>query len=566
MKLAILSADLIHSKMRATKPGGHRDIQDLRENLRRDLERALDRLNYDPELGVSIETSQGDDIENRISAPTAESIANVSLAAAISVLVTNAEARSFRFACYTIDPDLEYQPRIKTYTDIFKSEHGRAHHLIIQQALISALTDPSVKEWLELVASVVDKVEFTGEASLGDWVHFYCRTDLDALPLFAEPRAARLAEKTYLRYRDESVPLLSSAALAEALARRYQRSPFRLSGMPMPVVTLWENTKRTVNPDEILGRIDTAVTREFTEAPHLGPSEYVEARDLIKTVYERGPKKNEDDVYRLGHLDTSGDKPLVHGAIGRYYDSILTQFAIGWELQKVLSERRAERKHLDTVGTLPLREAMEQGADPAMSGIGRCAAMSVLTLLVFRRQTGDLCCLIRRRSKSVGVYRGLLHVVPSGMFVAEEPAAQWSAELNVWRELLEEVYDEEEQQGSGYARLSDAIYGKQPIRFLKEAEASGRAQLSAVALSLDLLTLQTEICTVLFVDDPEFVLTRPMKINWEYDPERIQGAFAVPWSRIDDVMRDDVTKFGIVPGGAVTLALGREWVRNYIGL
>ena len=58
----------------------------------------------------------------------------------------------------------------------------------------------------------------------------------------------------------------------------------------------------------------------------------------------------------------------------------------------------------------------------------------------------------------------MLHVVPSGMFEAKNSHDPWLISLNVWRELLEEVYGEEEQQRTGTAEFPDYMMQKPTIK------------------------------------------------------------------------------------------------------
>jgi hypothetical protein len=141
----------------------------------------------------------------------------------------------------------------------------------------------------------------------------------------------------------------------------------------------------------------------------------------------------------------------------------------------------------------------------------------------------------------------------------------WSVKMNVWRELLEEILDEKEQQGTGEAEYEDYIVQKPPIASLIEMLKRGSAEFSVTALCCDLLNPRLEICTVLFVDDPAFGTMR-MKLNWEYEKLGPAGKFAFRWEKIDEVIESLGHSGEIAPGGAVCLGLGREWVRQRHGM
>jgi hypothetical protein len=377
-----------------------------------------------------------------------------------------------------------------------------------------------------------------------------------------------LAKKTYYHYRDISTSHLESHVLVQHLEDRYNCKALRIGDKVFPVTVIWKNVNRLIDPDRILGNLDFTDPVPFSDSPTLSRSEYEEARSFIRTKYELGSIKYEGVDYRMTRIEFSDDVPKLHGAFGLYYDNILTQYAIEWELKKaLLSHTRDPIDVLSKRNQLPLREAVEAQGNPLVGGHGRCAAITVSTLLVFKRPAGTFGSLIRRRSLNVGVSPGMLHVVPAGMFEASNTNDNWSIHMNVWRELLEEVYDETEQQGKEYAETSDHIMRIEPVRLLSEMLKDGSAEFSVTGIVCDLLNLRPEICTVLFIPDEAFAVVRPMRLNWEYEPEKRHGKFLVDWSRIDEVIETDgARKYGIVPSGAACLALGRQWVKQCHGI
>lgn len=376
------------------------------------------------------------------------------------------------------------------------------------------------------------------------------------------PRHRRLLERTYLKYRDEPFLFLNESELIDHLEKRYGCSAFKLGRRRVPATVLWENPDQLVTPNNVLGNLASAVPTPLTRSPIFDINDFKQARAFIKEKYESGPVKYEGLDYRMTQIDVS-NLPKVSGAFGWYYDNILTQYAMEWELTRAL--RRGTGSIADRLkyAQLPLREAIEKGRNPLVDGGGRCTAITVSTLLVFQREN-DYWYLLRRRSAAVGVSAGLLHVVPAGMFEAPNPDDPWSVEMNVWRELLEEVYNEKEQHGSGGAELPDSIRSKEPIKTLLRLLKGGEAEFAVTGICCDLLNLRPEICTVLFVKSREFCEVRRMKINWEYEPEGPSGKFARPWKTIDEVIGEEQDYF--VASGAVCLGLGRQWIRKRHGL
>jgi DNA-binding winged helix-turn-helix (wHTH) protein len=378
---------------------------------------------------------------------------------------------------------------------------------------------------------------------------------------------ALAAERTYYRYRDQPTPLMDSLALIRHLEERYRCRALSLGNRIIPATVLWKNAQRLIHPDLILGELDFTDPTPLTRSPTLSDDEYRIAREFIRKQYGSGRIRYEGCDYRMTHIKSSPQRPRMHGAFGLYYDNILTQYAIEWELKKALLHGGPSAIHkLSAPGTLPLREAIEAEGSPLMSGHGRCAAITISTLLVFKRRTGGFSCLIRRRSMEVGVSPGMLHVVPAGMFEASNTSDRWSIELNVWRELLEEVYDDKELLGSECAELLDHVRRREPVAMLCQLLDKGAAEFSVTGIVCDLLNLRPEVCTVLFIPDPAFVEAKRMQVNWEYEPEIRFGKFAVGWDRIDEVIEKDGAKYGIVASGAACIALGREWVKRRHGI
>ena len=148
------------------------------------------------------------------------------------------------------------------------------------------------------------------------------------------------------------------------------------------------------------------------------------------------------------------------------------------------------------------------------------------------------------------------------MFEAPNTEDEWSIEDNVWRELLEEVYDEEEQIGKGQSEIKDSIRSQPPIALLRGLIGEGKAELSVTGICCDLLNLRPEICTVLYVPDPAFAEARPMKLNWEYEKEGPEGKFGVRWDRLPRLAEKLASSGEIVVSGAACLELGREWLKR----
>jgi hypothetical protein len=264
----------------------------------------------------------------------------------------------------------------------------------------------------------------------------------------------------------------------------------------------------------------------------------------------------------MKRIDLSRTLPTIDGNIGYYYDQILTQYAIAWELKKAIKEHGLRVLARNQGGFLPLRETIEVAGNPLLDGAGRCAAMSISMLIVFERPGKGLWTIVCRRSKDVAANAGMMHVVPAGMFEARNSADHWSVQIALWREMLEEVYSEKEEQGDGTPGFEDYLVQKEPVKTLSSLIKERRVEFSLTGICSDLTYLQIGVCAVLLVRGVSLAEIRPMKLNWEYDlTSDRRGSFGIPWAKIEEHVNE--LKVGeITPIGAACLELGRRWLRR----
>ena len=375
---------------------------------------------------------------------------------------------------------------------------------------------------------------------------------------------ATILEKAYFNYRNATVEDFNSSQTSRALALRYNCEPLRVGDQAFPVTLLWENKDRVIHPDEILGTLDPFLGHPFARSPILNRQEYAAARRFVKSILEASPIKYEGYEYCMTRIELSGALPRIEGKIGYYYDHILTQYAIAWELKKALKEHGFPV--LSHGGHLPLRDAVEIGGNPLINANGRCAAMSVSMLMVFERpEQGGFWTVLCRRSRDVASNAGLIGVVPAGMFEVKNTADQWSVQAALWREMLEEAYGEVEEQGNGVPNFEDYLTQKEPLRTLSKWIKRKQAEFSIPGICCDLTNLQIEICTALYVRGASLGAIRPMKVNWEYDLRGNTGSFGTPWNQIAVQMGN--TRVGeITPTAAACIELGRNWALKRHGI
>jgi hypothetical protein len=147
---------------------------------------------------------------------------------------------------------------------------------------------------------------------------------------------ARILEKTYFKYRNAKIEDFDSSQTSRALAQRYDCEPLGIGEIAFPVTLMWQNNDRVIHPDEILRTLDPPPDGPSMRSPSLNRKEYIIARELVKSVLEAGPIQYEGYEYCMKSVDLSGTLPQIDGRIGYYYDHVLTQYAIAWELKKAI--------------------------------------------------------------------------------------------------------------------------------------------------------------------------------------------------------------------------------------
>jgi hypothetical protein len=368
-------------------------------------------------------------------------------------------------------------------------------------------------------------------------------------------RGRDLADETGYRNRDNPLNAEILQVVIEHLESRYSVKTLQHGATKFPVTILWQNESNIVPPDKLLGTLDPQPARPLCD-PLM--------RKYIKNKLEQGPIQHESTNFRMTRIDISCDPPIINGALGLYYDNILTQYAIEWELNGLAAGRSVDQIKDDFAKgiSLPKRDTAEANiATPLTDGTTRSAAITISMLLVFKRKVG-YSCVIRKRSLDVAVSPGMFHDVPAGMFEStfSDPTFEWSIKFNILRELLEELYDQSELSISRAAN-PEHILSIKPLPLLEEMLYSRAAVLTATGICVDLLNLRPEVCTAFLIHDESFSQAREMRLNWEYETPS-HGPFALPLEHLDEFISKSVRPNRMVCSGAACLTLGRKWLQS----
>jgi hypothetical protein len=259
----------------------------------------------------------------------------------------------------------------------------------------------------------------------------------------------------------------------------------------------------------------------------------------------------------------------IESGIGWYYQSLATSESLSDELLRMqLSGLNAPLALAD----LPRRQWLhEHVVDPVTDGSHRHAALSVATVIIWRSPAGWKI-LLSPRSKAVASDPYFDHVAPSGIFAplnwqgALSIHAEYSVMLNILREYAEELYDRDDlERGLG---LYDDVHAYPEIARLQEMLRDATvARLVYTGISVNLLTLRPEICTLLLIRDPDWLAQearadRRPQLAWEYLRDQDKVELGRPLSRWLDltedfgiVTNDRIAPTSLVPNAAAAISL-----------
>ena len=237
--------------------------------------------------------------------------------------------------------------------------------------------------------------------------------------------------------------------------------------------------------------------------------------DSLLDPWLPGPEERDFAAYDFSYLhDLQNSKPglfngstftlkqirqnplQLRGQIGSYYDMLATCAAFERELWDAVE-----------AGLLraPNRSTYHRYVAPAESlfrGKKRSAAIGIGTLIVFN--DGEIYrAILAKRSKATAFDSNMYHVLPAMMFGPTTAnfanPREWSVRHQILRELLEELFGLPEALDT---QTWNHFYGHPALRYLLELMDSGKAQLCATGIILNLLTLRPEISTLLLIHDP----------------------------------------------------------------
>ncbi len=282
----------------------------------------------------------------------------------------------------------------------------------------------------------------------------------------------------------------------------------------------------------------------------------------LRALQQSGRRLENRPTFSFRRLETG---PLrIHAHLGTYFDMMATCDALERELKDYFVANPA----LHSGNRLERRFRLHQAISPRQAltdGKGRSAAIGVATLTVFNH-AGTYKAIFARRSSRAGTEPGYYHVLPALVFQPMHPshAAEWRVSHHLYREYLEELFGMEEID----APPSHHYFHDHPaFRQLQSMLDDGRAGLYLTGVSMNLLTLRPEICTLLLIKDPSWYERAAFQAAWETEQRSITFAPIAGDEALLAALPPDVQPAlyaSMTAAGSAALWLGVEHARSVL--
>jgi hypothetical protein len=311
----------------------------------------------------------------------------------------------------------------------------------------------------------------------------------------------------------------------------------RIRNIQIPVTVL--TRARSVN----LSRLPIPTSEDFD--PAAKRDDYVQELEKISRLKHANTSARyfyNNRTYTMKDVSVAGDECTITGSISDYFSMLSTHDAMEFELLSRMTDSAPAQGGYDGFARRLQRRRRFLAKDNVVRR--QHAALSVSALLVYKRKDGNYKIMVRKRSEDVAVHRGLLHVIPSGMFQPElSEEKEWNIQHCLIKEYSEELFSEEIAEN---AERPFYIYEAwESAKALYDALQSGLCKLLYSGLFLNLLTLRPHICCVLLVEDANWFEyqenecknqkgERGFRSNWEFvtardamrSPGRIRTEYA----------------------------------------
>jgi hypothetical protein len=337
--------------------------------------------------------------------------------------------------------------------------------------------------------------------------------------------------------------VLEGSGLVATLKALYPAYPLvRLEGYEAPITVLpaceedWSDLEAALAPP--LQSFDSSADPGSYRAWLFDPRA---ERDYYRHLSEqsRATKWN-DPTYRALEIKDPHGRPRLVCGMGWYFESLATSEVLDAELMRALAPAPERSVSLEA---LPRRSWIHDHAvDPVLDGSGRSAALSVATVTMYR-SSDHYEVVLSPRASWVARHKLYNHVAPSGIFQpfnrsSASSEREFSVRTTLLRELLEELYGREDYDRRGQRLLQDPA-SEPEVLALEAMLKSGSAELLYTGVSINLLTLRPEICTLLLIHDPEWVRDPALMLSNEYLPGTHEHDLGAGRQHLTSIALDD---------------------------
>lgn len=327
------------------------------------------------------------------------------------------------------------------------------------------------------------------------------------------------------------------------------------------------------------------IKHDDDDKPFVNESEYLNLLNSLKPGkgLTHGKEIN-TFIYAMKSLVVA-EKLQLKCKLGRFFTSYRSSEALEWEIRKKVSKLKgtSEKEFESFYNQLPLRKHLHgKVLNPVLDGTGRDAAIGISVLIAYNDKDVIKLMTKRRSSKGVPLRAGLLHVIPGFMFqpTTNDVDGEYDITHNIYREYLEELFNLPENLNKN--RHANHFDSDKRLVYLKTLIAEGSANLYFTGITINLLNLRPEICTLLLIktsdwyekcqSDPElhwdlndeFFSIHRLEDEGIVKPEElIEG---VAFSTNDNKMLEDASIYPdrTVPAGAGAFWLGIDVLKDLL--
>lgn len=263
----------------------------------------------------------------------------------------------------------------------------------------------------------------------------------------------------------------------------------------------------------------------------------------------------------------SFDKRTIYCKIGMYRQNIYTSNILEFELYKAFMKLKKSALNSDIpvpdnlLDFLPMRKLIHRKCNYdlntiLMTGTGRFSLLSVQLMIVYRSSKDNKYkTLIKKRSgKGLTSKLNYLQFVPSGgfdmceteryIFNIKKMEVGCNLETVVWREFLEELFNQKNFQGvyddPGNTDPENKIYGSNQMKLIERLRKEGKARFKVLGSVIDLNNLRHNISYLLHVTDDAGEFEREIINNIDFNNEFTYDSES--WESLIDLQKLDDMK------------------------